>query len=527
MARLPEGGLHRRFLGLPERENWLCLLAVVWLALGLRVWGIGFGLPYDLTPDEPHHIFQAFRLGAGESGPLLSYWHTVGKGGMDYLLFVEYGLLYVFWTMMGWIADTREFALLYFQDPTVFYLTGRLTVALMGTLISFVVFLVGKRLYGFWVGLGAALIGACEYANVSHSHLINVHIGMTLAFWTSILSYLKYEDKTDRRWLIVTGILAGTAISFAYTAAIVVLALLLALASSSETRWNSRLVFGRAAVLLSSTFMTVMVLSPDLILNFSVLFKNFGQILGEGRVSSGLQEPDLRESIDSVTILRSHASMEYIRILLKPYNALITFSALVGAGIGLYQLDRWTIIYTVLVGIFLIVVSASNRGAGDRYLLPILPCLWITASLAIATLTRRRVWLTVVGALVVATPSLAISARQDYELTRPDTRIVAKQWIEANIPSGAKILMDGMRFRFVQSPPLNPNRKTVARRVNDVGRSELRASRLTLALYSEAMEQITGPTYDLYSTVKSKNSATTSKTVSTTSSPVRTTPSDT
>ena len=33
--------------------------AVLLCALALRLWGIDYGLPYDLTADEPHQIVQA------------------------------------------------------------------------------------------------------------------------------------------------------------------------------------------------------------------------------------------------------------------------------------------------------------------------------------------------------------------------------------------------------------------------------------------------------------------------------------
>jgi 4-amino-4-deoxy-L-arabinose transferase-like glycosyltransferase len=158
------------------------------LALGLRVWGIGFGLPYDFTYDEVHEIVRAFKLGAGEYA-----WQGFSKGGLFYLLFVEYGLLYVVWRLTGRIADARDFALIYFQDPSVFYLAGRLTVALMGVATCLVVFLLARRVYDWRVGLGATAIGATAYYHGVWSHYINVDIGMTLALWASIWAYLWYE----------------------------------------------------------------------------------------------------------------------------------------------------------------------------------------------------------------------------------------------------------------------------------------------------------------------------------------------
>ena len=85
--------------------------AIALLALIVRVWGTSFGLPYDFTADEPHQILQALKIGAGEGGPLLRMWHTIGKGGLDYLLFIEYGVLFCFWWLTVKVAGCNDFAI--------------------------------------------------------------------------------------------------------------------------------------------------------------------------------------------------------------------------------------------------------------------------------------------------------------------------------------------------------------------------------------------------------------------------------
>jgi hypothetical protein len=64
------------------------LVAVTGVALGLRVWGIAFGLPFPYHPDEPQFVEQALAIASG-----------VSRGGtfanpplFKYLLLVEYGL---------------------------------------------------------------------------------------------------------------------------------------------------------------------------------------------------------------------------------------------------------------------------------------------------------------------------------------------------------------------------------------------------------------------------------------------------
>ena len=207
----------------PRYVRW-ALWAIVALALGLRLWGIGFGLPYDFTPDEIHEIMRALKLGAGEYD-----WDGFGKGGLYLILFVEYGFLYVFWRLTGHVGSANDFALQYLQDPTAFYLLGRVTVALMGAGTCLVIYWIGKRLYGWRTGLVAAFLGATAYFHAAWSHYINVDTGMTLAVWASLLAYLKYEETDQSKWLAASGALIGVAVAFKLPGIVVLIPLGLAL----------------------------------------------------------------------------------------------------------------------------------------------------------------------------------------------------------------------------------------------------------------------------------------------------------
>src|SRR5690606_35894394 len=71
------------------------LAAILVLAAAMRLWGITFGLPYEgvtynqVTWEESQEVHRAFKLGAGE------YTWSFGKGGLYYLLFVEFGMYFV------------------------------------------------------------------------------------------------------------------------------------------------------------------------------------------------------------------------------------------------------------------------------------------------------------------------------------------------------------------------------------------------------------------------------------------------
>ena len=464
----------RKARGQPENSG-IILFGVIALALGLRVWGIGFGLPYELTYDEVHEILRAFKLGAGE------YQWSFGKGGLYILLFFEFGLIYVVSWLMGWVANTREFAIWYVLDPSVFYLAGRLTVALMGTLTCLVVYFIGKRVWDWRVGLGASFIGATAAFHGVHSHVINVDVGTTFALWSSILVYLQYEKKKEIRWLIGAGILAAIAIAFKLPGGIVLLALFMAIGSNAETQ-SYRIMFKEAGMVLLATVVTLTLIAPEWTSSLGALHENFSLTLGRGSASRDISEDNLRDTIDSITILGGDWSW-YFTILLRNYNFALSFSALLGAGLGLWRRERWPIIWSVLSVVFLGFMFAADRGPSERYLLPIMPVLWLLSSLAVIEISRRRWWLIAPGLTCVVALPLIVLIRQDYEWTKPDTRLVAKEWIEANLPAGSRILMDGMRYRFVQSPPLWPDQVTVARLAAQAGGESERINRTGVQSY--------------------------------------------
>lgn len=481
-----------------DRHTYIALAAILSLGLLLRLWGIGFALPYDFTADEPHHIVQALKVGAGEGGPLLRIWHTVGKGGLDYLLFFEYGVLYVVWRISGEVSGPDDFAIRYLVDPTAFYLLGRLTIATLGALTCLALFWVGKRMFDARVGLGASFIGATAYFHGAQSHFINVHVAMAFALWTGLGCYLEYERSGRARWALLGGFLIGAATALAYTAAIGLVLVFLALVTlSSERRSRTRplpAVLGMGLSFLAA----IALMSPDLLFGVGKLLSNFGGMTGS---ASGAESTELRDSIDAVTILRAHDWFAYLNILVKPINLLLSVGALTGAVLGFFRGWRWARNLAFVVALFLLIVSASGRSPAERYLLPVIPAFWLLCSFAIRTLCRDKLVWNIAGfGAVVALPLFNLVG-QDFIWTRPDTRVVAKNWLESTVPENAKILMDGMRFRFVQSPPLNRNDVAIDRMLNGAGSSELTISGKMLELYAKAQKRIQGPRYDLYSTV--------------------------
>jgi len=484
------------------------IYAILGLAAVLRLWGIGFGLPYDgvtydaLTIEEIQEVHRALKLGAGE------YAWVFGKGGLYLILFVEYAALFVVYWLLGWVDSGREFALQALQDRTTIYLMGRITVALMGVATCYVVYRIARRLYDERVALGAALIGAVSYFHAVFSAVVNVDIGATLGVWLSLLAYLRFETTGKTRYLVGAGALAAVAIAFKMPGGIALPLLWVALASTPRGGPASGAFVRNCVIVTVSLVVTLTAIAPEWITSIAGTIRyNFFSAIQSA--NAAVQDLDLRSDIKSITVMRDEWTGGYFRHLVREYNVALTATAVFGAIMGALRRNRWDLILSGVVVVFIGVMSLSDRTQPERYLLPIVPALWILGSRGVAALGRYHRWLPGAAlALVVAVPTFWL-VRAAVEKSQLDTRVHAKAWIEANVPPGARILMDGMRYRFSQSPPLNPDSATVGEKVEraldeggDFGRG---VSELALSVYQEALEKAQGPKYELVSTVHGLN----------------------
>src|SRR5262245_9439517 len=94
------------------------LLLILALAAAVRLWGIRFGLPYVLYPDEALIVNHALAFGTGDLNPHDFVYPSLYM----YVLFVAYGVTYAGGLALGVFGSTDDFIRLFFSDATVFYL---------------------------------------------------------------------------------------------------------------------------------------------------------------------------------------------------------------------------------------------------------------------------------------------------------------------------------------------------------------------------------------------------------------------
>ncbi len=223
----------------PTAQRWLT--AILILGASLRFFPIWFGLTYHYSrPDESEAVGHALAMLGGDLNPHFFHWPSL--------------TFYLFAAVFAVVSGIRKLLL---DDPVltrdVAVLTGRMIVAIAGTLTIIPVFRLARRVWDPRAALAAAFFLAVAVLHVRDSHFAMTDVLMTLFVMLSLARLVSAFDAVSEepstgapalRGFAVAGLLGGLATSTKYNAAAVVVSMmaaqLLLLARSSRTAWTLR-----------------------------------------------------------------------------------------------------------------------------------------------------------------------------------------------------------------------------------------------------------------------------------------------
>lgn len=444
---------------------WLSLAVILGVALGLRVRGITFGLPYAYHVDEPTYISAALNLGAGVIGK------QPNPTGFSNILFGEYALYFVLGRLAGVFRTAADFESAYRADPSTFLVLSRLTSALLGTATVLVIYWLGKTLRDRFTGLLAAAFLAVAFLHVRDSHYGVPDVAAALFVSIAVLGCSVGLKQRRWRYIAFGAAAGGLAVATKWSVVWMMLPIILA------TVWLG-VDFKRSGEKQQSPWMAVAavgicLLGGLLIGGFQLFIEPatyFEYALREAR--SGEAGGFGIWQIDTIP-----GWFFYTKTLGYGLGVLMGGLALVGVinrlWLTLRDRDRLSFLLLAFPVTYFVVMGAT-RHYFARYALPLVPFAAVFAADGIVWLasrfsrrSRSLVWaVTTVFVLAAIAQPLAASVRHDWLLTQTDTRTLAKAWIEANLPEGAKIAVDWP----THGPPLSTSERAVPRseRVYDV-----------------------------------------------------------
>ncbi|MBI4376032.1 MAG: glycosyltransferase family 39 protein [Elusimicrobia bacterium] len=392
-------------------------------AIGLRLAGITWGLPYTFNADEPHLVNLAVSFGAGSLKPYAFKYPTL----WPYLLFIGYGLYFLTWSFFGLRKGVSDFVGLFAWEPGGFFLIARLLAAAFSLLGVWVLWKAErerspKRLP--W----AALLLAFSPVLVELSHSAKpdcLMFALACAGWLFAFRSQKEGKLKDH---VLCGLSLGLAVSAQYTAAPALLALPVAHWTGKGRRQPSRLFLGLAAA--AGGFIAG---TP-----FSVL--DPVAVLEGARDHAALFE---MTQWSRAELLRSI----WINIwTFAGAGSIAAAAALLGLCRLAFRRDPAAVLLAVPVLGYGWLLSNNPDGGWPRYMLAAYPALALLASEGLAWIEEGRRWrspaLTGVLFLLAAGPGLAQSALMDRRMSLPDTRGLSAAWVLAHVPQGSALLVD-------------------------------------------------------------------------------------
>ena len=448
------------------------IFIIVFASFFLNLWGINHDLPYCYEHDELSYIFGGLSCGKGNVQASIG-----GHGSfLFYFLFIEYAVLYLIKLLTGQIRSGADFMLYYLRHPAVFLLIGRVSIAIFATASVCLIYKIGKKLINKYVGYLAALFLACNLLFINLTHVIKEDIPGTFfllfSFWYAI------NARNDKKlYYFLSAFLLGVAVSARYLAAfglIFIIARLLIETKSIKAIIRSILLIGIGAAL------GFFIMEP-----FALVYMNkFIKVLLE--VKRCTYNLPMGEDFSKMS---GYLYVVYLKRAMG-INLLIAFLL---SFLLIFKRDKFkiNILFLPYIILYLLFLSLEAH-AQPNFIMVVLPfiCLYIAIGVEEVigiywSRNSNKAFVFLIAAVILAAPDFMNVLRYDYLLTRPDTRAVAKSWIEKNIPQNTSILLEGsFPWEITYNVPLVENKSCLEDEIKKIkssgGSGELWRMRISL-----------------------------------------------
>jgi hypothetical protein len=414
----------------PFRLSWV-LLAALAVGFGLRIWALDHNLPGLYNPDETPIMNRALAL-ANDLNPKNFLYPSLHF----YALFVWEGLFYIVGRVIGLYDSLSAFQMEYFTDPSRIILAGRALTAVCGTVMIFVVYKLGARLYGSAAGAAAAAFLAVSPFLVRDAHYVKLDVPTTMMNAIAHLAIARLVVDSaaaarPRAWFMA-GLLAGLAISTQYYVLFTVLAIAgVAVADfrrSGSWQTAARLLAWAAA----GTIAGFLAGSPFFLVEIPTAMRDI----------AGVREVDIDRALAAGGGAFT-ALVPYLRMLATDAMGPPVFIlAVIGIVYALATDWRRGVVLVAYPVSYLIFIA--HTVPMSRYLDAMLPLIAVAAGLGAVTVgavfRSRAVPATAVLVIAATLPGLMLSIRSNRFFAQPDTRSLARDFIEREVASGATVL---------------------------------------------------------------------------------------
>ena len=443
----------------------ILLIIVIFIGFIIRIFPVEYA---SMAMYDNQLVTQAFDLGKGIVNGDLSILKTPAKYPyfFSYILLFFYGIFYFFGKLAGLFSSANEFINYTFFHLDKFYDFARILTGIFSAALIFLVYITTFKIVSFKnrnrariSGLLAAFLMAFNLLYVHFSHQERPHVLVGVFMFLSFYLFVLFLEKRTLIYSLLLGLSIGLVAGSLQNGLIaLVFFVLILLFGKFKYLFSFKFWLGILAFLVIFVFCY-----PYLILSFkevahpSAGFFDF-TLSGEKHITSGgLSSFSGRGFLSVLTGLLFY-DLSLISILLL-FLAIYLFLRNRQAEESINQdqkteIFRWSIIggisFVVLYGF----VFGMYNSTYFRMLLPLIPffCLFVGVLFNEIFYKFNKIFLKRVFAAVLILFLLFMLiqvSRFSYLMFKKETRNLAKNWIEENIPKSETIALEHEDIRFI------------------------------------------------------------------------------
>ena len=447
--------------------DWAAVTALLLFAAALRIIGISYGQPnpdyfpstapfgmvHEQLPIQPDEFFNV-------SIPVnMALRNRLNPEFFNYPSFIintNFVMLHLTGALENLSLADREGYSLRAYAGFPLYVMSRMYSVYGGLLMVACAYAISRLAVGRYAALCAGLLVAVTYTLVQHAHYIkpaSLATGwMMLAAWACIASLYACRPRARHRLYILAGVLTGLAATTRYNAAAVALLLMLVglILLYRHRSWRMRRMIGLAWLAAPLIFFLG---SPYILRDFEHFWHDFRWIVGQ-YTTTGADVP-------AYFLTDAWFGLAYAVV----YAALFALGIPALAAMGLAFVAGWQrrpqghflrqnspLLYALLIGLLVLAYALAalrtiRPGHSEHMLLPILPFMAMLSALGAGWLADalplpNRFLMPIVALILILQP-LVLSVQVVKMFAQTDTRYLMLEWINAHIPRGSRIFLNG------------------------------------------------------------------------------------
>ncbi len=397
--------------------------------------GVHFGLPLWLVDDEPPYILAALKmiqvktllpvLHLEDFKPFLYYPPYLSYFYLPFFLIILVAK-YLFFT-----GTVEQFSYLIGADPSIFFLAARLIIATISLVGLFLFYKICLRLCGdIWKAVLAVFFLATSFSYLALSMNSRHWLPVTFIFLLTIYFLSDSNLSWKKRYLLATlslGIGMGINVISAIGVLLLPLWYLIYDRNSIKSAFKNPFVYILIILFVFLSFIPLVLFPASL--GFS------GGVTFAGKSFVGL--------------LKSLAVFLMPLIFTEP---ILIFWAFLGVVVAFKKRDRFLCLLIIFI-IFYSIIFYSFFYYTHRFVVPLLPWIAVLAAFGFYELWQfiLQKYLFKILMFVSLLFPVLVSSRLAYLSFQNDSRILARNWVENNLPASSKFVTFSPRLRLASS----------------------------------------------------------------------------